>query len=55
MVDYRLLYFPVKGRAHAIRLMFAHADVKFEDVQFDFQKEWPKQKPGLMWSNFYDN
>jgi len=44
MVEYRLLYFPIKGRAEPMRVMFAHAGVKFEDVTWDLQIEWPKHK-----------
>lgn len=46
MAEYRLFYFPIKGRAEPMRLMFAHAGKHFDDVRWDTQNEWPKHKNG---------
>ncbi len=43
MSKYKLYYFNIKGRAEAIRLIFAYADVPFEDYRFK-DEEWPKFK-----------
>ena len=42
---YKLIYFDVTGRAEMTRLMFAAADVKYEDQRVKFA-DWPKLKPG---------
>ena len=44
---YKLIYFPLTGRAEAIRLMFAAAGVEYEDCRIPFE-EWPKLKPGTL-------
>jgi len=44
MADYRVLYFPIKGRAEPIRYMLAHAGQKFDDVRWTMTDEWPKHK-----------
>ncbi|XP_005104565.2 glutathione S-transferase 1-like [Aplysia californica] len=41
--SYKLMYFDGMGRAEFIRLVFAAAEVPFEDVRFTHQ-EWPKYK-----------
>jgi len=43
MAEYRVLYFPIKGRAEPIRNMLAHADQKFDDVRWT-NDEWAKHK-----------
>ena len=46
----KLIYFPVRARAEAIRMCFAHGNVPFEDhsVQSFFDgKSWPEVKPTL--------
>ena len=45
---YKLIYFDVTGRAEMTRLMFAAADVKYEDQRVKFA-DWPKLKPGKAW------
>ncbi|CAF0871993.1 unnamed protein product [Rotaria sordida] len=41
--QYKLHYFDGRGRGEAIRLIFAYAGQKFEDVRYSFD-EWPKKK-----------
>ncbi|XP_074649216.1 hematopoietic prostaglandin D synthase-like [Tubulanus polymorphus] len=43
---YRLLYFNARGRAELARLIFAAADVDYEDFRFE-KEEWPAIKPTL--------
>lgn len=45
MASYKLTYFEGRGRAEFIRLIFAHAGVRYEDERVSFE-EWPKMKPG---------
>jgi len=40
---YVLIYFDVRGRAEATRLLFKVAGVEFEDRRMTFE-EWGKQK-----------
>ncbi|GMT22768.1 hypothetical protein PFISCL1PPCAC_14065, partial [Pristionchus fissidentatus] len=44
MPSYKLTYFDATGRGEPIRILFALADVPFEDVRVPFQK-WPEVKP----------
>lgn len=46
MVSYKLIYLDGKGRAEVIRFIFAQAGVKYEDVRYNWEKEWPKHKQG---------
>jgi len=43
MVQYKLTYFNIRGRAEIIRLIFAVADEKYEDVRIEKDK-WPALK-----------
>lgn len=42
----KLYYFPVEGRAGAIRLMLNHGKCDWEDVRVTFE-EWPSLKPSM--------
>ncbi len=42
MHDYELLYFPARGRAEHIRLLFAFKGIPFTEIA---PSDWPKQKP----------
>lgn len=44
MSTYKLYYFPTKGRAEPIRLLFAYKGIKYEDIRFDDEK-WTEFKP----------
>ena len=39
MPSYKLIYFPIRGRAESIRMVFAVAGVQFENVRINPQ-EW---------------
>jgi glutathione S-transferase len=43
MPAYKLYYFDVRGRGELIRMIFAAANQKYEDVRIKFE-EWPKKK-----------
>ena len=45
MPQYKLYYFPLKGRAEYLRLMFAYAEVEYEDIQVAY-KDWASLKNG---------
>ena len=46
MSTYKLHYFNARGGAEAIRIIFAQAGVKYEDVRFEGE-QWAKEyKPG---------
>ena len=45
MVHYKLTYFNGRGRAEVARIMFAIADVEYEDVRVSFD-DWPAMKKG---------
>lgn len=43
MVHYKLTYFNVRGRAEVMRMLFALAEVQYEDVRIE-QADWPAKK-----------
>lgn len=47
---HKLTYFPLSGRAEAIRLSFLIGNVKFEDIRVEF-KEWGALKPSTPWGS----
>lgn len=44
MPNYKLTYFNARARAELIRLIFAQAGVKYEDVRIP-REDWQKHKP----------
>ena len=44
MVEYKLYYFDVRALAEVVRLVFAAAGQKYEDIRFTREK-WPEWKP----------
>jgi len=47
MSTYKLYYFDVRGRAEAIRILFAQAGVKYEDIRFTKEEWTSKYKAGM--------
>jgi len=47
MPQYKLVYFPARGRAEAIRYLFAYGKIPYEDQEVDFIQEWPEMKQGM--------
>lgn len=43
MAEYKLYYFPARGRAELIRLMFVAGGAKFEDIRIPMS-EWASKK-----------
>ncbi len=46
MAQYKLTYFNIRARAEIIRLIFAVADEKYEDVRVEEDDTWPAVKAG---------
>ena len=46
-VKFKLLYFDIKARGEAIRLMFHAAGVPFDDVRVENNSSWDKMKTGI--------
>lgn len=51
MPSYKIIYFPVRGRAEHLRLMFVYANVPFEDCRIA-KEDWEKIKPSKGSSRF---
>uniref|UniRef100_F6VQ32 glutathione transferase n=1 Tax=Ciona intestinalis TaxID=7719 RepID=F6VQ32_CIOIN len=49
MVVYKLYYFPHMGREEIVRLMFAHANIEYEDIRIPYE-EWPSKKSTMPFS-----
>ena len=43
MSTYKLYYFNVRGTAEPIRIIFAQAGVKYDDVRFELGEQWAKE------------
>ncbi|XP_072016299.1 S-crystallin SL11-like [Amphiura filiformis] len=50
MPNYKLIYFPGRGRAEFTRLLFAQAGVQYEDHRIE-GANWPTLKPNLAGDN----
>lgn len=50
--QYKLIYFNGRGRAETIRLLFAQAQVKYEDVRIE-KDQWPTLKESKL--KFYQS
>uniref|UniRef100_A0A1X7UTR3 Uncharacterized protein n=1 Tax=Amphimedon queenslandica TaxID=400682 RepID=A0A1X7UTR3_AMPQE len=44
MATYKLFYFPARGAGEPVRLLFAHKEIKYEDIRLAGE-EWQKEKP----------
>ncbi len=47
MPHYKLTYFNTMGRAEAIRLLFAQAEIPYDDVRIE-KEQWPDLKPSIV-------
>ena len=54
MPNYTLYYFNGRGRAEILRMMFAAANVKYNDKRFEFN-EWDKYRNGKYFNTFKDS
>ena len=43
MSTYKLFYFNMRGFAEVNRIIFAQAGVKYEDVRFEWGRQWVKE------------
>ncbi|ODN00616.1 Glutathione S-transferase [Orchesella cincta] len=50
MSSYKLHYFDSRGVSEPIRLLFAYANVKYEDVRFTRGPQWTEIKPKMPWN-----
>lgn len=48
MVQYKYYYFNLRARGEVVRLIFAAAGEKYEDIRFEFQG-WPEYKKKPLW------
>ena len=46
MSTYKLFYFPARGAAEPMRLLFAYKEIKYEDIRLAGE-EWQKEKPNM--------
>ncbi|CAL8110920.1 unnamed protein product [Orchesella dallaii] len=46
--QYKLRYFNMRAAAEPIRLIFAHANVEYEDIRVA-REDWPELKPSMPW------
>ena len=46
MTSYKLYYFPARGRAEPIRLLFAYKGIQYEDIRISGEK-WSETKPNM--------
>lgn len=44
---YRLIYYPFRGRAELLRILFAYLQIPYEDVRIELS-EWMELKPGIV-------
>ena len=47
MTFYKLYYFNARGAVEPIRMLFAQAGVKYEDIRFEREDWASKFKPGM--------
>ncbi len=50
---YKLIYYPFRGRAELLRLIFIHLDIAYEDARIPLNK-WTELKPGTA-LNYFNN
>lgn len=48
-MNYKLVYFDVRGRAEPIRMLLHHEGIPFEDVRFPGD-QWPAYKPSKLYA-----
>ena len=42
---FRLIYYPLRGRAELVRFIFEHLEIDYIDQRISFE-EWARMKPG---------